>query len=312
MKRLMILLVGILVLLIGAVPGGAVTLEVGDFGMKFRDVTVSDLDYKALPGGLPNLPHGIQSDNIWGISSMTSIHGLMGGDIEAPVLGAGYWSEGDNGQYLQAVYGGLHLNRTVDSAGSPATGFPFDMYFQDAGLTGGAYLQVYLLDHDAYANDYVAGPNKADKGELGTFGSDIMSGTLWLDCVVVPNILKAYDPLNAVPADLEHVKNSSALAGSGTMYLDVIGGLAADLFVRDQFPLYDQSWPDRADLKLISDITALFNTTDWEWTDPYNWSAVSEDPVTGSIVPEPASMLLLGTGLIGLAGLRRRKFKKKK
>ena len=41
-----------------------------------------------------------------------------------------------------------------------------------------------------------------------------------------------------------------------------------------------------------------------------NLNAESQDFKVGAPVPEPASMLLLGAGLIGLAGYGRRKFKK--
>jgi hypothetical protein len=330
MKKSVFLLFGILVFFLMIVPSYAITLEVGNFGMKFRDVTFLDVDQDELPGVVPTQPGVLGSGNLWGVASVTTIHGLMGGNIESPLLGAGYWSEGTDGEFLQVVYGGMTLNRTVDGNGTPASSFPFDMYFQDDATTAElAYLKVYKVDYDAMADDYIAGPNVAGGGESGTFGTNIMSGELWLDCIINPYVLANYDA-NAVFGDLEFVKNSSIETGAATMYLDIIGGTAADLFIRDQFPLFPfAAWEAAiaalfpgtpleeiyADLKVQSDLTALINpngTTPAEfWVDSYGWSAVSEDPVTGSVVPEPATMLLLGTGLMGLAGLSRRRKSKK-
>ena len=313
MKRLIVLLTVVSFLLISAVPSGAISLELGDFGMKLRDVTYFDVP-AGQPGAPTPAPGGIGSGNLWGIASITSIHGLLAGDIEIPLLAASYWNEGDGGQYLQAVYGGLTLNRTVDAGGSPAIGFPYDSYFQDDLSTAElAYMKVYLLNNNAMDNvDYAAGPNAlVGQGASGTFGAGIMSGQLWLDMVFAPGILLAYDPM-ALPADLEHVKNAGILAGSGTLYANIVGGIAAPLFQTGQFPLYPpvSPWPWSADIKMQTDITFLYNPITGVWTDPAGWTAVSEDPVTGTVVPEPASMILLGSGLIGLAGLARKRRKK--
>ena len=65
-------------------------------------------------------------------------------------------------------------------------------------------------------------------------------------------------------------------------------------------------WVDFGDEFLVSD--AVFGSKPWPGYDGNEFSVAG---FTAAAVPEPATMLLLGAGLIGLAGLGRKRFVKK-
>ncbi|MBW1794399.1 MAG: PEP-CTERM sorting domain-containing protein [Deltaproteobacteria bacterium] len=187
------------------------------------------------------------------------------------------------------------------------------MYLQAApGMT--PYMKVYELDAanaNAYNLDAAAGPSVAGAGAFGTFGLNIINnGILWLDTTYSPGTLASYYCPSCVFNDVEMITVSDTTHGKAEGYLDVTGlGLVDNLLDTDCFPFYAPGAPaNRADLKMISDLTVQWDPTGG-WNNPL-WTTNSQDPVTAGVIPEPATMLLVGSGLLGLAGLSRKRFRK--
>lgn len=90
-----------------------------------------------------------------------------------------------------------------------------------------------------------------------------------------------------------------------------MGGTTKIQTVTPEYSAGNNSWYDFTGLGLSGNsLTLTFN---YNQSPPWDWLFVSEVEFYGSqtAVPEPATMLLLGSGLIGLAGYGRKKFFKK-
>jgi hypothetical protein len=159
--------------------------------------------------------------------------------------------------------------------------------------TMGGILEVYLGVNNL---DATAGPGVAPV--LPNPPADIWNvtdGALFLSAIFVPGITG--DPTTTYLQDITSI--TVPISGSGSGYLAVTGGSHAWMFDSNTF------LGGAADLYLETDFrSGTIGDPD------YGWTVVSHDPVLGSAVPEPATMLLLGSGLIGVAGFARRRFKK--
>jgi LPXTG-motif cell wall-anchored protein len=94
------------------------------------------------------------------------------------------------------------------------------------------------------------------------------------------------------------ISSTGELTGSGLAFANIIGGtsVGSTLWEYDKFSR-GASW--RADLRIDFEL----GPNDGTQLTADGWQVVSDDPIMFGVLPEPATMTLLGLSLLGLAGL---------
>jgi len=248
----------------------AFTLQNGPF--KFKYSNWEDLN---LPGGAGYFNEdGDGTEDNYGIFDVTNFLSSDDGGVTFDQ----FWATPNDGVIADEITGEFY-GIDVQRVNSTSTG---NLNVQSVG----GYLDLYL---DPSNNFDPLTPSTATDGDL------------MVQFEFVPGIDNSTDAVLDGNVDGLTSPQTGDVAG----YLSVVSdsGIWAKFFDSDFF---STQWTDNngdtqygtADLFIQSDFTPWNGST---------YELQSEDPATGAIVPEPTTFLFLGMGLLGLAGLARRR-----
>lgn len=295
------------------------------FKFKFENkemINLEQINWDPLLGATQTFNIANTVEDNWGIVRVTSIIDRETADI--------VWSSGDNSEYLTGIFWGLATQKVtaidIDGDMSAPELLFGEMTTATVGMGGltmpnldglggvDAGLSFYLSSTDVWM-DAIDGSD-GDGGPTGRVGaanifSPITDGVKQADFMFKDGITSTVGVIATNKADTGLLFPPT---GEGKGFLEVVdnSGPLSDLVVRDVFTNFT---PPQA-TNIPGRMREIFLEFDFRphpdagMTD-YGWDVNSEDPAIGHAIPEPGTMLLLGSGLIGLTGLGRRKFRKK-
>lgn len=272
MRKLMAMILWAAVMLSQVPTASAFVLE-GDYSgplvFKFVDFSEGTIHGSSSPG------YG-EADGVedgWGVFKISAIHA---DNFTSDLL----WFDGKDGEQLTGIFHGLDDDFFVVSGGS-----------QNIQSVDGV-IEVYLDSVTPF--DASGGP--AARTGAGSYPT-VTDGSLFLELAMVPGIkFGDLDPTNdyiSYDNNLDFTTPTN-FTGDGAFYLDVTGGSHAGMFDSNSVCLVDDSGVSHC-----SDFSGVF---DVQTSGSGPWLTKSDDPIHGSAIPEPTTLLLLGSGVIGMVG----------
>ena len=234
--------------------------------------------------GNPDTNFGDGIEDNWGIAVITSMYDL---DLSGATP---IWSDafGDD-KSLRVFFYGLDLAY-----------WNADNTYGMAAIPSGAYLEIYEWDED-WNNSIVNIGNRVGN----TFTGITNGGTLLArfeftyGATSDPNIVAA-----GQTDDLSNPPN-----GTGHAFLKIVGGLYQNVWDIDRDELLATTLLDGIsfDPAFVDPEADLFISFRFFPTSQGGFHLRSEDPAYGATIPEPASLMLVGTGLLAIGVFVRKK-----
>lgn len=301
MKKIILSIVVLVLCISGTAMAAPIMLPAGEpiwFDFQNREQISPSGSILPPGGGPPESNWGIATINVIRYGTITEPHANIEGDFIPPAI----FAAGGTGQITAMFYSIQLANFNVGTNELRSTGGFLDIYWDEPGLAGGGTIVNLALLDDSLRTGVSTFPGITDGILLARleFASGIDSAN---GAVTILGSSAGFPGSIAGTGSAESYANQ--LPGG---YWD--GLLDADWFTTE--PLVNGGLPlafGSRDVRFRNTFSALLQ---WNALAPDGTTilgADSTDPAT-TFIPEPTSIILLGAGLLGLAGVRYRSRKK--